>query len=66
MNRTAHNQRETDRAPKNEAPPRQWLYNLRRMAQRALKHPDEGERQLKQIVAEIDGQLKDSQTATDS
>jgi hypothetical protein len=52
--------RESTHAPKDNAQAQQWLYNLRRMAQRAIQRPDEAQRLLPQIVSELDSQLKNS------
>jgi hypothetical protein len=52
--------REQAHAPKHNDLAQQWLYNLRRMAQRAIQRPDEAQRLLPQIVSELDSQLKNS------
>jgi hypothetical protein len=52
--------REQSPAPKHNDLAQQWLYNLRRMAQRAINRPEEAKRLLPQIISELDSQLKNS------
>jgi hypothetical protein len=50
--------REVNRAHKSEEPTRQSWYNVKRLAQTILRHPEEASRQAKQIISIADSHLE--------
>lgn len=50
--------REVNRARKGEEPARQSWYDVKRLAQAILRHPEDAGRQAKQIITIADSQLE--------